>query len=98
MFTALLVVGSLVLAFTGGELFHLFLCLVGLILILGGLGVAIGLTLVSGADGAGSTVGGSAGSCLQRGVGCLGFILGVILVVWIIANFPAIHLGIIWIP
>lgn len=97
MLTALLVVGSSVIAFTGGEIFHLFLCLVGLVLILGGLGVTTGLTLVSGKDG-GSIVGGSEGSCLQRGFGCLGFIVGVILVIWIIANFPAIHLGILWLP
>ena len=97
MFTALLVVGSLVLAFTGGELLHLFLCLVGMMLILGGLALAIGLKEVAGKD-PGTTESWFEGGCLQRGSGCLGFILGVVLVIWIIANFPAIHLGIIWIP
>lgn len=97
MFTALLVIGSLVLAFTGGEIFHLFLCLVGLGLIMGGLGVAIGLKEAHGND-PGTTVTWSEGSCVQRGFGCLGFIIGVILVIWIIANLPALHWGILWIP
>ncbi len=97
MLTALVVGESVALAFTGGDVFHLFLCLAGLIFVMLGLGLATGLSFVYRGAGWASPVGRDV-SCGTRAFGCLGFIIGVMILIWVIVAFPAISLGIIKIP